>query len=140
LNAGGIDHPRLGIVRKVPKEMSITRFRYAVILPSLVAGLVLSLAAGSALADDDIDWATALRAYYTAEVVYERCGFSASWEQLSALSESIEDAEREAGLQRAGLHEAGDRGRRLKRRAGLLRGERPPPDDARYSRVADATA
>jgi hypothetical protein len=53
---------------------------------------------GSALADDDIDWATALRAYYTAEVVYERCGFSASWEQLSALSESIDDAEREAGL------------------------------------------
>jgi hypothetical protein len=98
LNAGGIDHPRLGIVRKVPKEMSITRFRYADILPSLVAGLVLSLAAGSAIADDDIDWATALRAYYTAEVVYERCGFSASWEQLSALSESIDDAERQAGL------------------------------------------
>ena len=78
--------------------MSTTRFRYAAILPSLVAGLVLSLAAGSALADDDIDWATVLRAYYTAEVVYERCGFSASWEQLSALSESIDDAEREAGL------------------------------------------
>jgi hypothetical protein len=39
-----------------------------------------------------------LRAYYTAEVVYERCGFSASWEQFSALSESIDDAEREAGL------------------------------------------
>ena len=78
--------------------MSTTRFRYADILTSVAAGLVLSVAAGPALADDDIDWATALRAYYTAEVVYERCGFHATWEQLSALSESIDDAEREVGL------------------------------------------
>jgi hypothetical protein len=78
--------------------MSIDRSLRAGAVKSLAAGLVLSLATVPTLADDGIDWITALRAYYTAQVVYERCGFHATWEQLNALSSSIDDAEREAAL------------------------------------------
>ena len=72
--------------------------RYLGAVPSLLAGLILAVAPGPTLADVDIDWVTALRIFYTAQVVYERCDFHSSWEELSALSEGIDDAEREAAL------------------------------------------
>jgi hypothetical protein len=83
-----------------PIPMSTVRSAHACAMRSLAAGLILSLAAGPALADD-IDWVTALKAYYTAQVVYDRCGFHATWEQLNALNESIDDAERESALANA---------------------------------------
>ena len=112
--------------------MSTDRSLRAGAVKSLAAGLVLSLAAGPALADDGIDWITALRAYYTAQVVYERCGFHATWEQLNALSASIDDAEREGGApeHRADLDEGRDRGRGAERRVDILRGKWSPPDVA----------
>jgi hypothetical protein len=69
-------------------------------LVGMRGGVVLLLIAttGAPTLAVGIDWVEALRAYYTAEVVYERCNLFPTWDQRTELNQSIADAERESLL------------------------------------------